>query len=322
MLDRQHSPNMGNKACSPSSETINCLFEVASHAGIVPDISLDRTLTNFLSRNSTAALEHQYAAIQQNMSAEQLTAFNQDLTSAFGGSTKVSLGGLGIVALALSLLFEVLTHQIHEQRSYIDPIRRIFGADYSSEIGPIVSEYLKQVPGIANDKKRMAELLKHYDEKLKQELDNFYSKLVIESSMSSAGVKQWLNGAAFHMHMRIHWFRLTALPEGPVDVLNQYYQLSIPGLIKTYTEFLQRNIQETPSLTKSKGMSGLLVIEPYRNVTHRVQHRPCESKVIEEFLLARIIAAQDIEQSKYFFLHTESDFDDLFKQRGDFELKK
>ncbi|XP_038859059.1 ephrin type-B receptor 1-B-like [Salvelinus namaycush] len=109
------------------------------------------------SLNLSASLEHLYAAIQQNMSAEHLTAFNHDLMSAFGGSTK-----------------------IQGQRSSMDPIQRIFGADHSSEI-----EYLKQVPGITNDKKRMAELLVRYDRKLKHELEDFYERLVVERSMNT-----------------------------------------------------------------------------------------------------------------------------------------
>ena len=69
-------------------------------------------------------------------------------------------------------------------------------------------------------------------------------------------------------------------------------------------------------------MPWLLVIEPYTDFTHRIQHSLCESKVIRDALLLRIIAAQDIEDSKDFFLQSERDFYKLINQREGFELQK
>lgn len=66
---------------------------------------------------------------------------------------------MGVVALALSILFEMLAHHqitdsgfrrpgAHSQPP--DPIRRMFGADGGSDISSIVSEFLKQVGGFYN----------------------------------------------------------------------------------------------------------------------------------------------------------------------------
>lgn len=98
--------------CLPSPATVQELFYVARDANIVPDISLDPVLTSFLSLDSSAALQHQYAFLQQSMSSEQRSAFSLSLTGQLGGSSRVAHGGVGVVALALSLLFDQVAQQV------------------------------------------------------------------------------------------------------------------------------------------------------------------------------------------------------------------
>lgn len=69
------------------------------------------------------------------------------------------------------------------------------------------------------------------------------------------------------------------------------------------------------------GSLGLLVIEPGRNVSHSVQHHPCESPAIQQSLVTRIINAQDLELSRNFFMYPEKVSRGLLRQRDDFELK-
>lgn len=54
---------------------------------------------------------------------------------------------MGVVALALSVLFEMLAHHQTTKSGPPppDPIRRMFGADAGSDISSIASEFLKQV---------------------------------------------------------------------------------------------------------------------------------------------------------------------------------
>lgn len=65
---------------------------------------------------------------------------------------------------------------------------------------------------------------------------------------------------------------------------------------------------------------GLLVIEPMRNVSHNVQHHPCESPAIQQALVTRIINAQDLERNRNFFRYPVKVFRSLLRQRDDFEL--
>ncbi|KAM4598590.1 uncharacterized protein ACJ7VT_022048 isoform 1-T1 [Polymixia lowei] len=321
---------MGNQSCSPSLKTVDCLYQVVSYAGLVPDTSLDTSLDTFLSLNSSWALEQQYSSLQQNLSQQQMSAFNRDLQTTFRGSTTVSYGGVGVVSLALSVLFEVLAHHQRTQPGLRgpqgsppppepDPIRRMFVADGTSEVGSIVSEFLKQVPGVANDRAKMAELLEAYERKLRMELMDFYERMMFleRGALSSAGVKQWVNGAALHVHIFLHWKRLTDPSAGDVDSL-KYLQAMEP-LLKTYTQFLHRTVRETPP--SAPGPTGLLVVEPLRNVTHGVQHRTCESAAIQRALVERFLSVQDVQRGKDFFQSSQDHHDSLMAQQADFMLK-
>lgn len=101
----------GRGLCLPTRATVHELFSVARDASVIPDVSLDPVLTTFLSLDSSAALQHQYDSLQRSMSREQQAALSRNLTAQLGGS-RVSYGGVGVVALALSLLFDQVAQQV------------------------------------------------------------------------------------------------------------------------------------------------------------------------------------------------------------------
>lgn len=70
----------------------------------------------------------------------------------------------------------------------------------------------------------------------------------------------------------------------------------------------------------NSGALGLLVIEPLRNVSHSVQHHPCESLAIQQALVTRIMDALDMEQNKQFFQYPEKVFHSLLRQEDFFEI--
>lgn len=251
---------IGNSFCLPSSATIQELFSVAMEGGVVPDISLDDSLTSFLSLDSSSALEHQYSSLQHSLSAGQLATFNQGLTSALGGSTKVSYGGVGVVALALSLLFDILAHQVKHQgggdRDAVDHIQRASGIRNSSRIGSIINGYLSQVPGIANNLEKMSEVTELYDQGLKYELIDHYERMTNKKRMSSETMRQWMAGAAFHLHLRVHQIRLGSVPRGSAESLRLSYRTGFSRLVQGYTAYLRRNVQEMAPTQGSSRVAG------------------------------------------------------------------
>ncbi|XP_029029325.1 uncharacterized protein LOC114869336 [Betta splendens] len=395
---------VGQSLCIPSPSTVQELFSVARDANIIPDISLDPVLTTFLSLDSSAALQHQYAFLQRSMSSEQQDKFSFNLTEELGGSS-VTYGGVGVIALALSVLFDQVAQQVRAQGSaqvwlstHRSQPKKMFGISTSSRIGWIIMSYLQVIPGIANDEEKMAETTELYDQWLKLELLDHYERMTTKKRMSSVAMQQWLAGAAIHLHMRIHQVRLHSVPPGSVESLRLSYKSGLNRLVQGYKAYLRKHIRETEapgpnkaktstagglirqtntsrisnpmsyhpfniSLLSSKnsterynetpapnsaaeicckglinrntlnnstrnsteeeaGALGLLIIEPWSNVSHSVQHRPCESPAIQQALVARIINSQDLDQSRKFFLYPERVFHSLLRQRDDFELKR
>ncbi|XP_075999345.1 uncharacterized protein LOC142992706 isoform X2 [Genypterus blacodes] len=313
--------------CSTSPKTVDCLYDIASHAGLVPDTSLDSSLASLLSINSSQALVHQYSTLQSQMTRQQRFDFNRDLHTTFGRNSTVSFGGVGVVALALSVLFEVLAHHRTTrsgQRNPVmrpplpDPIRRIFGAGGRSEINSIASEFLKQVPGAANDRVKMTELLEIYEGKLRLELKDFYDRMMFVDgrALSTDGVKQWMNGAALHIHTFLHWKRLTD-PSASED-LSLHYLHGLDPLVKSYEDYLLGTVKVFSA--SSRNPRGMLIVEPQRNVSHEVRHRVCESKAIQQALVERFLSDQDLRTGKEFFQSSHNHHDALMAQRARFQL--
>ncbi|XP_069565754.1 uncharacterized protein [Brachyistius frenatus] len=240
--------------CLPSRATVQELFSAARDASVIPDISLDPVLTTFLSLDSSAALQHQYAFLQRSMSREQQAAFGLNLTAELGGS-RVAYGGVGVVALALSVLFDQVAHQVRAQgsaESQRSQPPRIFGISTSSRIGRIVHDYLRLVPGIANDREKTAETTELYDNLLKLELLDHYDRMTTKKRMSSVSMQQWLAGAAVHLHVRIHQVRLQSVPLGSAESLRLSYKTGLGRLVQGYAAYLRRNVQETTGPAKPR----------------------------------------------------------------------
>lgn len=82
------------------------------------------------------------------------------------------------------------------------------------------------------------------------------------------------------------------------------------------------NKNNSCGFNRDEEVLGLLVIEPLRNVSHRVQHHPCESSAIQQALVTRIMDAQDLERNRNFFRYQDRIFHSFVRQRDDFELKR
>ncbi|XP_061817668.1 uncharacterized protein [Nerophis lumbriciformis] len=354
---------LGPSLCLPLQATVQELFLVARDANAIPDISLDPVLTTFLSLDSSAALQHQYASLQRGMSDQQQEAFGLRLNRELGGD-RVSGGGVGVVALALSLLLDHVAQQVRRNTSSTETDRspvttkKVFGISAASRIGLITKTYLSLIPAIANDVDTVAETTEIYDNWLKLEMLDHFHRMTAKKRMSSVAMQQWLTGAAVHLHMRIHQVRLHSVPPGSAESLRFSYKTALNRLVQGYTVYLHRNIQETapseprdivtnetcfgplPFSSNSTACKsdesaspeghedddagtrrGLLVIEGGRNISHDVQHHPCESPAIQQALVLRIINAQDLEQSRNVFLYPKKVFYRLVGQKEDFQLR-
>lgn len=312
---------MGNHPCTPTPATIDSIYKVAQDNGILPDITLDGTVANLLSLNSSIALNMQYAAIQQSLTTDQLAALDTNLTSIFGQSTNVSYGGVGVVALALSFLLEALVSSIVGQTDggTTDPFKKAFGSDNSSEIASIASEYLKLVSKKANNIEEMGDLTELYDQKLKYALIELYESMTLDQQLNTDSIKQWINGAAIHLHMRIHGIRLASVPKGTAESLRLSYRTGLGRLIQLYNGYLRQYVRERSTTQVPPVKAGFLIVEPGKKVRHRVVHNTCQSQAIATAVVARILSAQDFGKTERFFDEAGQILDRLLQQRDTFE---
>ncbi|KAF7703716.1 hypothetical protein C0J45_9067 [Silurus meridionalis] len=313
---------MGNNSCSPSPEMIDGIYMVGQAGGIIPDITLDKVVSNYLSLNSSFALNHQYSSIQGRLSKEQLAVLDNNLTSIFSKKTKVSYGGVGVVALAMSFLLDTLVAGVlgQTETELMDPYRRIFGPDNSSEVSRITRDYLRRVPWMVNNSDLMAEITDVYDQKLKLALIKLYESMAVEKRISTAALKLWINGAAVHLHMRIHGIRLFSVPRGSAESLRLSYRTGLGRLVQMYASYLRQNVKERAPTQEPPIKAGFLITEPNRKVRHRVAHISCQSQGIISAILSRILAAQNIRATETFFEVAGRNIDKLIRQEEHFEL--
>ncbi|XP_061102792.1 uncharacterized protein LOC133131441 [Conger conger] len=174
---------------------------------------MDRSFTGYLSTNSSAHLNSHYMDVHRSLSPEQFGTFNHSLWATLGESGKVTQGGVGVVALALSFLFDILTQQAKNQTRTTHFIHQIFREcedGNSSEIGTVITDYLKLVPLIANDPQRMKEETDRYEQRLNSSLVSHFESIIKTQNDSWTEWKIFIHSLAFHQRMMIHQVRMGA----------------------------------------------------------------------------------------------------------------
>ncbi|XP_025755818.1 uncharacterized protein LOC112842745 [Oreochromis niloticus] len=163
---------MGNLHCPPADAS-----QLASFArGICsfPSYNPSPHFSQMLSINSSFYLKNHYKAVQTSLTPEQLEDFTRSLRTTFGREGKVTLGGVGVVALSLAVLFDTLVKQVRgEPVAESGPISGLFLKDLSGYYPPqvyTISRYLRLVPHIANNPSRMREVTERCILQLKADL--------------------------------------------------------------------------------------------------------------------------------------------------------
>jgi len=150
---------MGNMQCDIEDAAL--MASVARSVCPFPDYNPGPLLSNMLSLNSSHHLRDRYVEVQSSLTSEQLEDFNWSLRTIFGERGNVTLGGVGVMALSLAVLFDTLARQARGERvSDSGPVPGLFLKDLSGCYPPhanTASEYLRLVPHIANNPTRMRE---------------------------------------------------------------------------------------------------------------------------------------------------------------------
>ncbi|XP_042354265.1 uncharacterized protein LOC121951845 [Plectropomus leopardus] len=160
---------MGNMQC-PAEDAAH-LASVARDICLFPNYNPSPLLLNVLSVDYSLLLRNHYTAVQSSLTPKQLEDFTLDLRTTFGREGKVTLGGVGVVALSLAVLFDTLARRARgEWVPDSGPIPGLFVQNMRGYYPPhvyTVSEYLRLVPYIANNPTRMRKETGRYLKQLK-----------------------------------------------------------------------------------------------------------------------------------------------------------
>ncbi|XP_042353205.1 uncharacterized protein LOC121951075 [Plectropomus leopardus] len=196
---------MGNMQCP--AEDAALLASVARDICPFPDYNPSPLLLNMLSANSSLHLRNYYVEVQSSLTPKQLEDFTQDLRTTFGRKGRVNLGGVGVVALSLAVLFDTLGRQVRgEWVPHSGPIPGLFAKDLRGHYPPhvyTVSEFLRLLPYIANNPTRMREETERY---LKQLMIDERSNQN-QGNDAITGVNLMF-GTLFQNSLRIHLLRI------------------------------------------------------------------------------------------------------------------
>ncbi|XP_041658375.1 uncharacterized protein LOC121519647 isoform X1 [Cheilinus undulatus] len=204
---------MGNNFCP--ADDLSPLSSIARDVCPFPDYTPSPLFTNMLSINSSLHLRDHYTAVQSSLNPEQLEDFTQSLRRTFGREGRVSYGGVGVVALSLALLFDILAKEA--RGGWVPdsgPIPGLFFKDPRGFYPPhvyTISEYLRLVPHIANNPDRMREETERYMKRLTADEDSLetlnekdlllmYEDVVLRNRL----LAKW-----FGVSLNIHLLRLT-----------------------------------------------------------------------------------------------------------------
>ncbi|XP_068197458.1 uncharacterized protein [Antennarius striatus] len=170
----------------PTMDITN-LTSIARDVCPFPSYNPSPLFLNMLSINSSLHLRNHYTAVQSSLTPEQLEDFTQSLRTTFGRNGNVTLGGVGVVALSLAVLFDTLARQVRgEWVSEFGVIPGLFVKNPRNNYPPqvyTVSEYLRLVPHIANNPKRMKQETERYHKRLVTE-DGYVDKLGEDHTLS------------------------------------------------------------------------------------------------------------------------------------------
>ncbi|XP_049889499.1 uncharacterized protein LOC126383102 [Epinephelus moara] len=178
-----------------------------------PNYSPSPLFTDMLSINSSFHLRSHYMAVQSSLTPVQLEDFTQNLRTTFGREGKITLGGVGVVALSLAVLFDTLARQARgEWVPDSGPIPGLFVKDPRGYYPPYIytaSEYLRLVPHIANNPTRMMKETERYLWRLKaddQSLDKLGENHTLRLNEDITALNVIL-GRAFAFSLKLHLLR-------------------------------------------------------------------------------------------------------------------
>lgn len=167
------------------------------------DVGIEDTLLMYSGTDSTARLS------QYSSSLRDLPIYIEKAGGALKGFTPVP-NAVGLGAFVIYMILQATFGAMKEQSSLstIDALRRVFAEEKSSNVRDLIIEYLKRYEMHLRDDRQLLVDSERLETQLSLQLTKLRNSMLVDKQMSSPAVKQWVNGAAFHVQVLLHIARL------------------------------------------------------------------------------------------------------------------
>ncbi|CAK6982239.1 uncharacterized protein LOC122979999, partial [Scomber scombrus] len=181
------------------------LYQTALHSTcVMPDVGIDESLWKFSGVNSNAELQ-----TYSNQLVNSVPVYVSSLGTAFGGLAVIP-NAVGFGALILSMILDLSIKSATKPQSprTYSMLQRVFGEEKASSVRDTMVESVTRYQTFINDNQRLRVEMQRLEVQLSNHLTSLKTSLLHDDQMSSRGFKIWVNGASFHVQMRIHEARL------------------------------------------------------------------------------------------------------------------
>ncbi|TNN24978.1 hypothetical protein EYF80_064895 [Liparis tanakae] len=171
---------------------------------LLPDVGIDPSLLTYSGLDSNAALRS-----YSNELIGKVPGYVDRLGSGLGSMTSFP-NAVGLGALVLSVLMELIMMSSTGAADDSYMFRRVFGEEKASGVRDTMTEYMKRHEMHMKDQRLLQKEIQRLEVQLSNHLTVLKNSLLHDGQMGSRGFKIWVNGASFHVQMLIHEARLNA----------------------------------------------------------------------------------------------------------------
>ncbi|XP_063326972.1 uncharacterized protein LOC134625646 [Pelmatolapia mariae] len=193
-----------------------------------PDLMVNEAIVKFCSTSSSDALEQHLSKTKEQ--SHPVDDWLKDLAEKLADlSGSVKLAGLG--ALAFAIFIDIIS----SSESTKEALRCVFAEEKASEVWDQIDECLKRCMMHTNDDAELINNIRRIQHQLSAALTKLKNSMMRDGQMSSRALRAWVNGAAFHIQVRIHLVRLGGLQTcGPVETLISVYECDLELLFEKH----------------------------------------------------------------------------------------
>lgn len=182
-----------------------------------------------------------------------------------------------------------------------------------------MEEYLKRLQiNLGNPQVQLAET-KHIEIGLSVQLTRLKNSMVKDGHMNTAFLKQWVNGAAFHIQMLVHQARLERTNGSRAFQAAGVYQQQLNLLLEKYKRYLGTVVYVRTGYDRVSFYCCLHYTETYSTQLKCTRHM-CKDMFTDSELIEVMFSKPPISWAKSYFSDLQTNIPALVRQHSTFHI--